>query len=522
MSRKLALYFTADARVLYRWGRAGLELAASFGADEEGLEGFRAHLRGCRGALVTVLADLAGEDYHEDQIPFLRGGDRAAVIQRRLAQRFRDARLATAIPLGPAAGERRGERVLLASFTNAAQFTPWLDALAEAGTRLAGVYSVPLLAPALATRLGARSGRCFLVTANPGGLRQCFVEEGRLRFARLERAADLAAEPLALIVRSETSRLAQYLATLRALPRDGPPVQVVVVAPPGERAVFERTLVSDVRLSFHTVDLDEAARRLGMRRLAPGASAEQLYLHLAVRKPPKVQFARLEDRRAFFLWRLQRAVVGAGGAALAALGLYAGALWVDALQVRGEAETQRRQALEATRQYERITATFPVTQTSTDNLKATVVEFSSIAARTASPEAAFAHLSRVLGQFPQIELESLSWSLEAPKDAGAPKPAAKPVAAQPVSAAATAPGASAQFLEISGRVEAMQRSDYRGITQHVQRFAAALTADGAYRIAATKLPFDITPDATLSGDIGETADRGEAPRFTIVISRALP
>jgi hypothetical protein len=70
-------------------------------------------------------------------------------------------------------------------------------------------------------------------------------------------------------------------------------------------------------------------------------------------------------------------------------------------------------------------------------------------------------------------------------------------------------------------VEATQRSDYRAITLEVQRFVAALTAGGAYRTVRTQLPFDVTPDATLSGDIRESADKGEAPRFTIVIARRI-
>lgn len=527
MSQKLVLYFAATSRALYRWSGGRLELAGSFGADDEGLEGLRAFLKGRKGALVTVLADIAGEDFHEDQIPYLRGSDRETVVQRRLAQRYRDTRLSTAVPLGASAGERRGERLLLASFTNTQQFTPWLDAIAESGARLSGVYSVPLLAPALAARLGGRAGRAFLITPNATGLRQCYIDEGKLRFARLERAADLSPEALAMFVRSETARLAQYLATLRTLPRDGPPVQVIVVAPDGQRAVFEQALVSDARLAYHTVEVGEAARKAGIKRLPPGATCEQLFLHLAITRPPKEQFARVEDRRAFFLWKLHRAILAAGAAGLAACALFAGTLWLDVLNTRDQVAVQKREAQEATREYQRITATFPVTQTTSDNLKAAVVEFRAIAARTASPEGALAHLSRVLEQFPQVELESLTWSVDSPKEGPAPaKPAAEAPAPQQAGGAAGAPPAASagnlsQILEISGRVEATQRSDYRAITQQVQRFAAALTAGSAFRTVRTQLPFDVTPDATLSGDIGETADRGEAPRFTIVIARRI-
>jgi len=53
----------------------------------------------------------------------------------------------------------------------------------------------------------------------------------------------------------------------------------------------------------------------------------------------------------------------------------------------------------------------------------------------------------------------------------------------------------------------------------VQRFAGALRADSAYRVVRTQLPFDITSEGTLSGDIGTAAETGEAPRFTIVLAR---
>ena len=135
-----------------------------------------------------------------------------------------------------------------------------------------------------------RGGRAFVITANSTGLRQCYVEEGRLRFARLERTGELLPEALAAFVRAETLRLVQYLSTLRALPREGPPIQVIVVAPAAQRAVFEQALVSDERLAFHTVAMEEAARKVGIKRLPAGAAGEQLFLHLAVMQPPKDQF----------------------------------------------------------------------------------------------------------------------------------------------------------------------------------------------------------------------------------------
>src|SRR4029079_17435639 len=94
MAESRILYFTADGHSLYRSSGGTLELEARFSGDDSGLAEFRAYLQGRHGALFSVLADLAGEDFHEDQIPVLRGADREAVVRRRLAQRYRDTRLA--------------------------------------------------------------------------------------------------------------------------------------------------------------------------------------------------------------------------------------------------------------------------------------------------------------------------------------------------------------------------------------------------------------------------------------------
>jgi hypothetical protein len=512
MSAKRVLYFTSSEHCVYRWSRRALDLDARFEADEDGLIAFREFMRHQKGTLFYVVADLAGEDFHEDQIPYLRGGDRQAVVLRRLAQRYRDTRLAAALPLGYVVGERRNERLLLASFTNTQQFTPWLDALVDSEAKLAGVYSVPLIAPALAARLGARKGRTFVVTLDSAGLRQSYVDDGRLRFSRLERTGNMAPASLAALVRSEMARLAQYLTGLRALPREGPAVQVLVVAPPGQRAVFEQALVSDARLAFRTLDADEAARSVGVRR-AGDALAERLYLHLVVSTPPKEQFARGEERRGFRIWQLQRGIAAAGALGFAACALYAGADWLDVLSVRNGIELQQREARTASEQYERITAAFPVTQTTSDNLKATVVEFRKIAASSGSPEASLVHLSKVLDHFPQIELDRLVWRMGVPSEGGREAPPGGAGAS-----ANAAAGRDVEVLEIGGHVSATQRSDYRGITAQVQQFADALSVGGVYRVLRTQLPFDITSQGTLTGDIS-ASEASEAPRFTIVLAR---
>jgi hypothetical protein len=188
------------------------------------------------------------------------------------------------------------------------------------------------------------------------------------------------------------------------------------------------------------------------------------------------------------------------------------------LQLKEQIAMQRGQANEAAQQYARITSTFPVTQTSTENMKVTVLEFRRIAERSGSPEAAFVHLSRVLEQFPQMEVDAVLWRVGRPGDA---KPAASAPAAPPADPGAAKPQAEAVvFVEVSGRVNATQRTGFTAASPPCSASAAALAGSG-YEAVRTQLPFDVTSEGTLTGDIGGT-DTGEAPRFTVVLSRRLP
>ena len=484
---RLLLYVSASASMLYRRERSGLRLLAQVSCDGTRTPAVGDVLKGHAGSLVQVIADLEGEDFHEDQVPCLRGAERRAVIERRLSQRYPDTRLGAALSLGYAADERRSERLLLASFNDAQPLVAWLGALEKAGVRVASVHSTALIAPALGARLGASGERVLLVTANHAGLRQSFIEGGRLRFSRLAPIRDR--ESLtAMRVRTETERMLKYLGTLRTLPKNGAAARVLVVAPDAERAQLARTLGSGAGLAYATVGLAEAAGRVGLRRLPQGAGGEVLYLELAARRPAQEQFLRGEQRRPFVLWRLQRSLVGAGVAGFVSCGAYAATLWIEQWMMRERIEGVQRDTAMAGDQLARARARLPASPAPIETLKASALEFRRLAARSASPEAAFAHVSRALDESPQIELDALAWSAE-----------------------------PEQMLEVTGRIHAAARADPRAIANEVQRFSALIAADAKWRVVATRLPFDLSSEGVLAARAG--AEATDVPRFSLRVAR---
>jgi hypothetical protein len=71
---------------------------------------------------------------------------------------------------------------------------------------------------------------------------------------------------------------------------------------------------------------------------------------------------------------------------------------------------------------------------------------------------------------------------------------------------------------IAGRISTGQSTDLRSITQIVDNFVQELRNQPGLEVVSRRLPFDITAEKSLSGDIG--AQRAaEVPRFTVVVNK---
>jgi hypothetical protein len=192
--------------------------------------------------------------------------------------------------------------------------------------------------------------------------------------------------------------------------------------------------------------------------------------------------------------------------------LLAGGLWREAFEARESSALARLEARAVEKRYERIAAALPAIPSSVENLKATVDEFRRVAARSASPEAMLAQLSRALERQRNIQIEALDWN--------AAPPEAQPSGAQPARATAPATNEAAESLEIAGRIDS-PRADPRSIVEEIERFAQALREAGL-QPGKAKLPFDVAPESVLSGDSRSDAAQSGATRFSLVVSKAKP
>jgi hypothetical protein len=523
MPKKRLLYLTANRLTAHSLSRGNLVVDAGFERNDQGIAGFSTYLAGSRHHYYLVV-DVVEEDYHQDTIPYLGRKDRQLVLARKLAQRYRDTSLTLNLSLGYEKGERRNEKVLYASFSNTQQFQPWLAALEQNQVRLVGVYSTALLAPSLIKGGGIKSRRCLLVSVQQAGLRQSYVEDGKIRFSRIGKLNLEDAAGVAAACASESARLQQYLVTTGLLPGANTPIDVMVLAAEQYHTALTEACRSSELLRFRVVNAHTRCRAAGLDHFPANAPCDALFLHAAATATPTLQFAQDQHRHHYHLWQISNGLYSAGMAVLVSGLLFALVQLFEVYNLRQQIQSEKTRFDAISAEYARVTTTFPRTPTSTENLKSTISQYHTLQRQTASPEYLFAEISKTLDGFPQVELERIEWRVGKPQQEtgvkGAPSKATAPDAAgEPAAAAAV--DLSYQLATVSARVVGARRTDVRSITDMASQFIATLRKIPNMEIMSVHMPFDITSKDTLTGNIGSERAIAEDARFSLTIGRKL-
>jgi hypothetical protein len=520
LRKKRLLYLTANRLTAHSLSRGALVTDAAFERNDAGLAAFSAYLAGTRNLYYLVI-DVVEEDYHQDVIPGMSGKDRRQVLSRKLAQRYRDTSLALSLSLGFDKGERRNERVLYASFSNTQQLQPWIATLGQNEVRLVGVYSTALLAPALIKSAGLKVPRCLLVSVQQTGLRQSYVEDGKIRFSRIGRLNLEDTAAVAAACAAESARLQQYLVTMRMLPTSNTPIDVMVLAPAHYHAALADTCRSTETLRFNLVNADTQCRARGLKTFPADTPCDALFLHAAATVTPKEQFAQEPQRHHFRLWQIRNGLYAAGMAMLAAGMLFASVEFIAAYNLRQQIQADQTRFDQLSAEYARVTATFPKTPTSTENLKTAIKQYQMLQAQTASPAYLLLETSKVLAAYPQVEIEGVEWHVgKRGTERTGGKAAAKAAAAAPAAAGAPA-DYGYELLTLSARVVGARRTDVRAITDMASQFIDAFKKIPLLEISGVNMPFEVTAEDTLRGDIGSERTIAEDARFSVTIGRKL-
>lgn len=512
MTVRRLLFLDASHLTAYRWQSGGLHEEASFSPDKAGLAAFDEYLHRQRSSLFYLLADVADEGFQIEEVPYVQGSDRQELFGRKLAQYYYGTPLSLAISLGRRKQGRRDERVLFTGLTGYPQFEPWLRAMREADTQLAGVFSMPLVLAGMIGKLAGSSEQILLMSVTRAGLRQTFFDQGQLRFSRLTPMATGMIGEVANACATETKKIYQYLAGQRLISRDQP-LKTLVLAHPTHFDIIGDRCRNTPERKVLLVDLAAEAKKHGLAPLPQDSRGDALFLHLLAKRTPPHQFAPAEERRLYRLWQTRFAINAVTTGIIAACMLFAGSQMASQADLAERNSTLQTEVELGKRRYNNMLQELPPVPISYDSLRTLTARFEALSQRSPGPEPILQHLSRALGEAPRIELMTLDWWIANQPNEEAQANGTKISGGNP-----PATGNGYAVVRMLGQLPLAMASDHRSQLETVNAFVGNLATSGI-QVQVISLPFETESGKSIRSS--EASGQVDPPRFVLKMVQKL-
>jgi hypothetical protein len=483
MGRKTLLFLGGTECQVRTWQNGKLSAAECFADNAGGQEKFTTFLQTHREP-VYLLTDLVEEDFRHESVPHLHGNDRAALIQRKLEQYYRNTPFRMASTLQRSKDGRRDEDMLFSALTNPALITPWLNSMQASNIPLAGIYSLANVSSALTSNM---SSSCLLLSwEKHAGLRQTYFNEKMLRFSRLTSIND--SNPFVATAGTEALRTQQYLKNLSLLPPDQA-LNVTLICHSDDRAELEKLLHDDTEIHYTYLDIQDVGKKIGSKSTYLNSDATQLFLHLLATHPPRNNYAAAEHTHLLQLRYVRRSLLGLSATLAAASLMLSAANISTGITMREESQALNLQASQLSQQTRKFILSFPDTLASAKDMKTAVFLSRKLDSIFPPPQVMLEGLSKTLDDYPTIRINKISWRTSATEETT-------------LSAATSRNSATviipAQILLLNGELEEFT-GDYRGALEHLERFRQALILRG-YSVTALTLPLDVSPQGNLDAE----------------------
>jgi hypothetical protein len=518
MADKLLVSISALQVSVGSWRGGRLGACTVFENSEHGLESFKEHLSRSAGLPAHIMVDAVEEDYRFESLPHSFGSDRVEMVARKLKQHYRSTPYCSARMQGRDPGKRRDDRYLFCALTNPELIAAWLQAVIQLELPVAGIYLLPTVSAMLIEKLKLKQTNLLVVSIHGAGLRLSFFREQQLRISRLARIDGSAGEAIKNYA-EEISNTRLYLHALRVMTLDEH-LSVLIVDRTDTLTGLEQAISRDnPNIECRRLGKGEIISSLAIAAPVLDSSSDALYLHVLGLREPGNNLAPANVTLGYRQHQVRRRMYAAAGGVAATAALWCAAMLYQIYDARADTENARRQTADLQAKYQEATRLFPAAPTTAENLRHAVEVSQRIGATTRTPEILMGQVGRALEANPGIVLKALDWKYDtaefaAGRDAGAAQSTSAAFAPPPVAQAGAKRKESAL---IEGEVRPF-RGDYRAAIDSINRFAEALAQQpNIGEVKVTKLPLNISPGLTLSGNTTDSRDQAGKAEFVIIV-----
>lgn len=491
--RRTLLFLSASDLRARLWQDNTVSEEYSFSSDADGQQRFAEFIQANNNPIM-LLTDLIEEDFRNETVPHLRGGQQRAQQQRKFEQFYRNTPFRQAVLHGRLTEGRRDDEMLFSAITNPHLIAPWLEIIQQHQVPLVGIYSVPTISTPLLK--GIPSDHVLLLSwEKTAGLRQTYFNNNRLYLSRLSPLN--AGDSFSNLTASETFRTLQYLKNLSMLP-PGEVLHVCIICHGNECAVLEKEEHHNEDIAYHYLDIQELGQQFRISGDFRDSDATPFLLGLLAVKPPATHYAPAEFTHYYLMHQLHRWLLIAS-AAVAAITVVWGLanLW-QSHSLRSQSLDLNQQAQMQEQRTAEIVRKFPHQLASPVDMKSAVTTVRTLNSNSPAPEDVWSKLSLTLNNFPRIQLDELVW--------------------QTMGNTTGVAGSSAQSqgpgMVVKGELEDWN-GDYRGALDYLGQFQNALVQQG-YTVTPLSMPLDVSSKGSITETSG--APQQKAARFSLQLT----
>lgn len=504
-----ALYLAGDKATVYHWSGGRLTGALVFDATDAGLVQFNRYLEESPGLPIHLLVDVVEEDYRQETIPHVFGSDREALIKRKMQRLFRGTPYCYASVQGRESSGRKDDRVLMMALTNPDIIAPWAALLKQHKTPLAGIHSLPMVSGQLLGRMGITSKNLLLVSIqSASGLRQSFFRDQRLQLSRLAKMPRLGTVPYGPYLLGEVEKIRRYLNSLRLLVRDQP-LDICILSHGDLLRELRRQCVDSEMTRYAILDVEDVARRIGLRGGIDTPYSDAIFAQLLLSKPGENHYALPEERSYYQLYRTRLGMLAASLVLLLGGTVWSGFNFIEGLSLHQEGIAAAQKADFYQARFQMAREGLPATPVEPADLRSAVEIADTLGEYRTTPLDLMRVLSQALNAYPRLQVDEIDW-MASPDPARPFQQTGQPQETLDMSMLASAQESYRyyQIALVKGRVAPFD-GNYRQALAAVNRFAETLRAQpGMYYVKVLSLPLDVSSEARLQGSA--TDDPGAA------------
>ena len=304
--------------------------------------------------------------------------------------------------------------MLLTALTKTELIEPWVSRILKEKLPIQAITSAAYMMELLAATTGLKTKPHLLLTnvESGSGMRQTYLQKGRVIFSRLTPINDRQDDNLATMLLEQSVQTRKYLERIKQLPYDTRlcihamvPAELSLELP----AALDETLLD---FSMEFTDTMIPARALALEKLHVGAIAASLVQAFRGKGLINV-YATPTMRRFFLIKRIARVLYTSSIAAVLAGILVVSPTIVDTLSLLERESQTATQTLPLMQQYEGLRSSFPETPISSSTMELVVSTFDDMRAQTYNPVEMLQWIGNALLEVPGLKLDAFDWELEA-------------------------------------------------------------------------------------------------------------